>query len=113
MNTNKLLLESLKYMVENRFPLNEYAVEQMQQKWDKDARLITELYQLFVSNRHLLPLIDDIEAVTYDYIVSREMTQMKTFYGAILFTAELFDTTQTYVKCKVEQCQRLYWQKTS
>lgn len=113
MNTNKLFLEDLKYMVENRLPLNQYATEQIQEKFDKSQSFIAELYQLFVRNRHLLPLIDDIEAVVYDYIVSQEMTKKKTFYGATLFVAELFDTTQTYVKCKVNQCRNLYLQKTS
>ncbi|HWO96650.1 MAG TPA: hypothetical protein VNM45_09990 [Bacillus sp. (in: firmicutes)] len=113
MNTNKLFLEDLKYMVENRLPLNEYATEQIQKKFDKDESLIAELYQLFVRSRHLLPLINDIEAVVYDYIVSEEMTKKKTFYGATLFVSELFDTTQTYVKCKVIQCRNLDLQKTS
>ena len=98
MNTNKLFLEELKHVVENGFILNEYLVQQLQEQLGKSPSLITEIYQIFVENHHILPFINDIEAIVYDYIVSREMAQAKTFYGATVFVADLFETTQTYVK---------------
>ncbi|HWO95911.1 MAG TPA: hypothetical protein VNM45_06180 [Bacillus sp. (in: firmicutes)] len=103
MNENKLFLEELKSVVEDGFALNEYLVEQLQEKFNKSSSLITDIHQIFVENRHVLPFIKDIEATVYDYIICREIAQAKTFYGATVYVADLFETTQTYIKCKVGQ----------
>ena len=101
---NKRFLEELKYIVENGFILNRYLIEQLQEMFDeKSASLITAVYQVLVENRHTLPFISDLEASVYDYMIRKEMTQAKTYYGAIAFTADLFGTTYTYIKCKVER----------
>ncbi|MDQ0243528.1 hypothetical protein J2S09_001073 [Bacillus fengqiuensis] len=113
MNKNRLFLEELKYVVENGFILNEYLIEQLDRTLDKSSSLIIEVYQIFVENRYILPFIGDVEAVVYDYIVSREMAKAKTFYGATLFAADLFETTQTYIKCKVSSYNSSSYLKTS
>ncbi|MFC3884480.1 hypothetical protein ACFOU2_13590 [Bacillus songklensis] len=99
----KLFLEELKCIVESEVPLTEYRVERLQEEFGQSPFLIKQFYQLLLEKRHILPFIDDVEAAVYDYIVSREMAQAKTFYGATMFVAEMFGTTQTYVKCKVNQ----------
>lgn len=101
MNKNKLFLDDIKFIVESRFPFNEFVVEQLVQKYDKNSSLLYYIYNLFQENRHLLPLIDDIELIVYDYIIKQELTKNKTLYGAILYAADLFDATPTYVKCKL------------
>ncbi|MFC3885055.1 hypothetical protein ACFOU2_16910 [Bacillus songklensis] len=113
MNKNQLFLEELKYVVENGFILNEYLVEQLQKKLGRSSSLIIEIYQIFVENRHILPFIDDIETIVYDYIICREMTRAKTFYGATMFAADMFETTQTYIKCKVDQYRQSSYLKIS
>lgn len=113
MNKNKAFLEELKYVVENGFILNEYLIEQLERSLDKSPSLIIEVYQIFMENRWILPFVSDVEAMVYDYIVSREMDRAKTFYGATLFAADLFETTQTYIKCKVSSYHPSSYLKTS
>ncbi|WP_299092219.1 hypothetical protein [uncultured Metabacillus sp.] len=103
MSDNKLFLEELKYLVENELSLNEYVIDQLEERFEKNPFLITQLYQILAKNKKILPFFNDIEATIYDYIVSEEMANEKTYYGATKYVAELFDTTQTYIKCKVNQ----------
>jgi hypothetical protein len=107
MSDNKLFLEELKYLVENQLSLSENIIDQLQEKFDKSPFLITQLYQILAKNQTILPFFNDIEATIYDYIVSEEMLQEKTYYGATLYVADMFDTTQTYIKCKVNQSRQL------
>jgi hypothetical protein len=106
MSDNKLFLEELKYLVENELSLNEYAIEQLQERFDKSPFLIVQLYQILAKNQTLLPFFSDIEATIYDYIVNEEMSHEKTYYGATLFVADMFDTTQTYIKCKLNKSRQ-------
>lgn len=106
MSDNKLFLEELKYLVENELSLNEYVIEQLQERFDKSPFLIVQLYQILAKNQTLLPFFNDIEATIYDYIVNEEMSQEKTYYGATLFVADMFDTTQTYIKCKLNKSRQ-------
>lgn len=103
MNTNRLFLKELKGLAENGLPLNEYAVEQLQQRFDKSPYIITQLYQLLTDNRYMLLPVEDIEATVYDYIIHQEMTHGKTLYGAVTAVAELFHIPQTYVRFKLNQ----------
>jgi hypothetical protein len=103
MSDNKLFLEELKYLVENELSLNEYVIDQLQEKFDKSPFLITQLYQILANNQKILPFFNDIEATIYDYIVDKEMSHEKTYYGATMYVADMFDTTQTYIKCKVNK----------
>jgi hypothetical protein len=103
MEMNKLFLKELKCIVESEVPLTEYRLKRLQEEFNQSPLLIKQLHQLLLEKRHILPFVDDIEAAVYDYMVSRETAQAKTFYGATIFVAELFGTTQTYVKTKVEQ----------
>lgn len=106
MSDNKLFLEELKYLVENELSLNEYVIEQLQERFDKSPFLIVQLYQILAKNQTLLPFFNDIEATIYDYIVHEEMSHEKTYYGATLFVADMFDTTQTYIKCKLNKSRQ-------
>lgn len=106
MNDNKLFLEELKLLVENQLPLNEYVVNQLQEKFEKNPFLIVQLYQILVKNQRILPFFNDIEAAIYDYIINEEMLIDKTYYGATLYVADMFDTTQTYIKCKVNKSKQ-------
>lgn len=106
MNDNKLFLEELKFLVENQLPLNEYVVDQLQEKFEKNPFLIVQLYQILVKNQRILPFFNDIEATIYEYIVNEEMSNDKTYYGATLYVADMFDTTQTYIKCKVNKSRQ-------
>lgn len=106
MNTSKLFLEQIKYMVENHLPLNEYIIEQLQINYQKSKNLIKSMFHLFEHHQYLLPFVDDIEATAYEYLVNQEMKKAKTYFGATLYVADLFDETQTYIRCKVEQCKK-------
>ncbi|MGM0873805.1 MAG: hypothetical protein ACQEWV_03220 [Bacillota bacterium] len=106
MSDNKLFLEELKYLVENELSLNEYVIEQLQERFNKSPFLIVQLYQILAKNQTLLPFFNDIEATIYDYIVNEEMLHEKTYYGATLFVADMFDTTQTYIKCKLNKSRQ-------
>jgi hypothetical protein len=106
MSDNKLFLEELRYLVENELSLNEYVIEQLQERFDKSPFLIVQLYQILAKNQTLLPFFNDIEATIYDYIVNEEMSHEKTYYGATLFVADMFDTTQTYIKCKLNKSRQ-------
>ncbi|HWO96151.1 MAG TPA: hypothetical protein VNM45_07435 [Bacillus sp. (in: firmicutes)] len=66
MNNDKMFLEDLRFLVENRLPLNEYLIERMQEKFDKSPSTITRLYHLFDEKRSMLPLIDDLEEIMYE-----------------------------------------------
>lgn len=103
---NKKFLEELKFLVENNLSLTEYTIRELNEKFNKSPLLITRLYQLLVNNKILLPFFNDIEAAIYDYIVNNEMLHDKTYFGATLFVADMFDTTQTYIKCKVRQSRQ-------
>lgn len=107
MSDNKLFLEELKYLVENELSLNEYMIDQLEERFNKNPFLIIQIHQTLVKYKTLLPFLNDIESVVYDYIVNTEMLNDKTYYGATLFVAELFDTTQTYIKCKVSQTDKM------
>ncbi|MBM7603220.1 hypothetical protein FS935_05610 [Metabacillus litoralis] len=107
MSDNKLFLEELKYLVENELSLNEYVIDQLEERFNKNPFLIIQIHQILVNYRTLLPFLNDIESVIYDYIVNTEMLNDKTYYGATLFVADLFDTTQTYIKCKVSQTDKM------
>jgi hypothetical protein len=107
MSDNKEFLEELKYLVENDLSLNENKMIDLHHRFEKSPILITQLYQILTNNKLLLPFFNDIEATLYDYIVSNEMLNDKTYYGATLFVSELFDTTHTYVKCKVNQSRQI------
>jgi hypothetical protein len=106
MSDNKQFLEELKYLVENDLSLNEYTIGQLHEKFEKSPLLIIRLYQILANNKIILPFFNDIEATIYDYIVSSEMLSDKTYFGATLFVADMFDTTQTYIKCKVNQSRQ-------
>lgn len=105
MNENKLFIEELKYIVENELSLNDYVIEQLQDRFNKSPFLIINLYQLLSNNKNILPLFNDIEATVYDFIVTEEMSQEKTYYGATMYVADMFDTTQTYIKFKINKCK--------
>lgn len=107
MSDNKLLMEELKYLVLNDLSLNEYIIEQLQERFSKDTSLIIELYQILQSNKLTVPFFKDIEATIYNYLVSKEMSDNRTYYGATLYVAEMFETTQIYIKCKVNETRRL------
>jgi hypothetical protein len=113
MEMNKLFLKELKCMVESEVPLTEYRLKRLQEEFDQSPFLIKQLHQLLLEKRRILPFVEDIEGAVYDYMVIREMAQAKTFYGATMFVAELFGTTQTYVKCKVNQYRQPSSFKTS
>ncbi len=113
MSDNKLFLEELKYLVENELLLNESIVNELVERYNKNPFLIIQLYQIIVKNRCLLPFFTDIESAVYDYIVNEEMTHEKTYYGATLYVADMFDTTQTYIKCKVNQSRKIQNNKLS
>lgn len=66
MNNDRVFLEDLKFLVENRLPLNEYLIERMQEKFDKSPSMITRLYHLFDEKRSMLSFIDDLEDVVYE-----------------------------------------------
>lgn len=100
---NKLFLEQLKYLVENNLSLNESVINQLVEKYDKNPFLIVQLYQIIKNNEAILRFFQDIESAIYDYIINEEMTNEKTYYGATLYVADMFDTTQTYIKCKVSR----------
>ncbi|MCM3441002.1 hypothetical protein AB3Z07_10870 [Metabacillus halosaccharovorans] len=106
MSDNKLFLEELKNLVENGLSLNEYRVNGLVEKYNKNPFLIIQLYQIIVKNYRVLPFLIDIESAIYEYIVNEEMSNDKTFYGATLYVADMFDTTQTYIKCKINQTKK-------
>lgn len=106
MSDNKLFLEELKYLIENNLSLSEYVINELVEKYDKNPFLIVQLYQIINKNLTLLPFFHDIESAIYNYIINEEMTSEKTYYGATLYVADMFDTTQTYIKCKVNQSRK-------
>lgn len=106
MSDNKLFLEELKYLVENELLLNESIVNELIERYNKNPFLIIQLYQIIAKNRRVLPFFTDIESAVYDYIVNEEMANEKTYYGATLYVADMFDTTQTYIKCKINRSRR-------
>ncbi|WP_175638936.1 hypothetical protein [Metabacillus schmidteae] len=106
MSDNKLFLEELKYLVENELSLNENRVNSLVERYNKNPFLIIQLYQIIVKNHRVLPFFNDIEAAIYDYIVNKEMSNDKTYYGATLYVADMFDTTQTYIKCKINHSKK-------
>lgn len=99
---NKLFLEELKVFVEKGLTLNEYDVEYLQEKFDKSSNLINQLYQLLLEQHHMLPTVSDIEADVYSSMIGYEIEHGRTFYGASLAVAELFQIPQTYVKYKIK-----------
>lgn len=103
---NKLFLEEITYIVGNERSLNENVIGQIIGKYHKSRILITKVYQILNNNKSILPFIHDIEATIIDYIVREEMSYEKTYYGATLYVADLFETTPTYIKCKVNQSRK-------
>ncbi|APH05154.1 hypothetical protein [Bacillus weihaiensis] len=101
MSDNKLFIEELKYLVENDLSLTEFNLNQLQERFNKSPLFISNLYQLISNNKLFLPFFQNIESAVYDCLIHEEMNNDKTYYGATLHVAELFDTTQTYIKCKV------------
>jgi hypothetical protein len=103
---NKLFLEELLFLVKNERSLNENIIDQIIGKYNKSRFLITQVYQVLENNKSILPFFNDIEATIIEYIVREEMSHEKTYYGATLFVADLFETTPTYIKCKVNQSRK-------
>jgi|GEM_PF-1663251 len=106
MSDNKLFLEELKYLVENELSLNDSRVNGLVERYNKNPFLIIQLYQIIKKNQRVLPFFNDIESAIYEYIVNEEMSHEKTYYGATLYVADMFDTTQTYIKCKINQSRK-------
>lgn len=106
MSDNKLFLEELKDLVESGLSLSEYKVNDLVERYNKNPFLIIQLYQIILKNQRVLAFFDDIEGAIYEYIVNEEMLSEKTYYGATLYVADMFDTTQTYIKCKVNQSRK-------
>ena len=65
-NNNRLFLEDLKFLAENKWPLNEYSIERLQEKFDKSPSMIIQLYHLFDEKRSMLPLFDNLEEAVYE-----------------------------------------------
>jgi hypothetical protein len=64
-NNNRAFLEDLKFLAENKWPLNEYSIERLQERFDKSPSMIIRLYHLFDEKRSMLPLFDDLEEAVY------------------------------------------------
>ncbi len=103
MNDIKILIEEIKFFVERNINLNQFALEQLSDRFNKDSYFIEQIYQILLRNKALLPFFYDIEAAIYEYIVHEEMENARTYYGATKYVAEQFDTTQTYIKSKIKQ----------
>ncbi|WP_078409995.1 hypothetical protein [Priestia abyssalis] len=74
MNNDRVFLEDLKSLVENRLPLNEYLIERMQEKFDKSPSMIARLYHLFDEKRSMLPFIDVLEEAVYELAGEENMS---------------------------------------
>ncbi|MDQ0230419.1 hypothetical protein [Metabacillus malikii] len=103
MNNVKLFIEELKFVVENELIINKYVLEQLHDSFNLNPVLITRIYHLLLKNKQVLPFVYDIEAEIYDYLVSEEMADNKTFYGATTHVANQFGSSQTYIKWKLNQ----------
>ncbi|WP_088101978.1 hypothetical protein [Halalkalibacter urbisdiaboli] len=102
MNQNKLFIEEIKRFVENGLSLNQAIIE-MNEKYGKSPMLISELYQLFAKNPYILTVKEDLDSVVYESLLQGELQKAKTYYGGLVYVAELFELSETYVKCKVEK----------
>jgi hypothetical protein len=72
MEMNREFLEELKCIVQCEVPLTEYRLKRLQEEFNQSPAAIKRFHQLFLEKRHILPFIEDIESIVYDYKMNGE-----------------------------------------